>query len=115
MAKLRYPQPTPIRDGSVDAPAPAARPDPRPALMCPISPDLTYELMTGEHADARLRGWVRAAQQDPPIAVAWDAHRHQLIAEAAAHGFQPFQSTKTRPSGAGFETWQAAFFKLYRY
>jgi predicted signal transduction protein with EAL and GGDEF domain len=117
MAKRRIPQTAPgIRaPGSPEAPAAAARPDPRPALMAPISPTLRYALMTGTCSELRLRGWVKSAHGDPDPAIAWAAHRHQLVTEAAAHDFQPFALTKTRPTGDGFERWHTQFLKLYQY
>jgi hypothetical protein len=89
--------------------------DPRPALMQPIGPAMVYRLMTGEHSDARLKGWVAVAQDDPPVDVAWQVHRDRLIEQAAAHDFQPFALTKQKPSGEGFDRWEAEFMRLYRY
>jgi hypothetical protein len=75
--------------------------------------------MTGQYANARLRGWVAAAQAglygEPTPEAVWAAHADDLIAEAKAAGFKPHQLTNRVPSGPGFEQWRTAFLESPRY
>lgn len=84
-----------------------------------LEPAMTYLLMVGEYADARLPGWVETLQRGQfggPIPEAvWTIHKSALIAEAARHNFEPYQLTEKRPTGAGFEQWKAEFLDRHRY
>jgi hypothetical protein len=79
----------------------------------PLTPAMTFCLMTGRASDARIRGWVGLAQagqfDEPTPDEAWAAHREALIAEAAAAGFEPYWVAQHPPAGAGFRRWRDAF------
>ena len=83
------------------------------------SPAWTYALLVGESAPSRLTGWVAQAQGgaygEPTDTEVWAAHREALIAEAAAHGFEPYALTKTRPRGAAFDAWAKQFLAQHSY
>jgi hypothetical protein len=83
------------------------------------SPAWTYALLVGESATQRMTGWVKQAMAglhgEPTAAEVWEAHRDALIAEAAAHDFEPYALTHKRPRGAAFEQWHAAFLNAHQY
>jgi hypothetical protein len=73
------------------------------------SPAWVFALLSGGDPGVRLRGWAQMYQQHlgaPTAAMLWQQHREALIAEAAAHGFEPYMDSGKRPSGAGFEAWR---------
>jgi hypothetical protein len=87
-------------------------PDPRWALDARegLTAAMAFLLMTGEHAPARVRGWVQLAQDRECSAdTMWAAHRESLIAAAAWYGFEPHRLTHRKPSGARFDAWRARF------
>ena len=69
----------------------------------PLTPAMTYCLMTGTGSDKRIHGWVALAQQgqfgEPTPDQVWEMHRETLIAEAHAAGFSRTGS-HSRPRSA---------------
>ena len=85
-----------------------------------LTPALHYLLMVGKWADARLHGWVALAQVPPSetdrhVRAAWADHGDALTTEARAYDFEPYQVTRRRPQGPGFDRWQHAFIAAHRY
>ncbi len=85
-----------------------------------LTPALHYLLMVGAWADARLHGWVALAmvplsETDTHVRAAWADHGEALIAEARSFDFEPYQVTRRRPRGPGFDRWQQAFIAEHRY
>ncbi len=128
MAKLkRPPLAAPgLAPSSSDAPAVRGREvggpnDPRQVLYGrpTLTPAMTFFLMTGRWADARLPGWVSAAQAglygEPTPEAVWAEQAESLVSEARAAGFEPYGLTKKRPRGAAVEQWRAAFLDAHRY
>jgi hypothetical protein len=124
MAKLKrtsIPVPGPGTGASSEAQPPSARGvggprDPRWALLgAQLTPATIFLLMTGAPADVRMQGWVAAASGDSDPVTVWRAHRDVLIAEAAAHGFEPHALTHRVPTGDGFERWVTAFYREHSY
>jgi hypothetical protein len=120
MAKRRRPIPDidPGRDVSADErPAP---PDPR-WLLSPHAKRIAahrFFLLTGEHPECRLPGWVTLAQGEhgePTAEDVWLKYRDDLIAEALTAGFKPHRMTGRRPTGEAFKQWRARFIALHTY
>lgn len=91
---------------------------PKGQVLALPSPAMTFYVLTGQQAKARIKGWAAVAMPaDPAVAAdaAWLQHREALIAEAAEHGFEPFGLTKKRPTGDGFEQWRALFLAAHTY
>jgi hypothetical protein len=75
---------------------------PKGQVLALPSPAWTYGLLTGQDPHCRLPGWPAMFQQrlgEPDAAQVWAQHGEALIAEARAHGFEPFALTRQRPSG----------------
>lgn len=79
----------------------------------PLSPAMTFCLMTGAEPTARLRGWVALAHAglygQPSVEAVWMQHRAAIVAEAAVYGFEPYALIDRTPRGAGFQRWREAF------
>jgi hypothetical protein len=66
----------------------------------PLTPAMTFALMTGESSPARLRGWVALGMHgELTEADAWARHRDALIAEAAGHHSSRIGCTSARRPG----------------
>ena len=84
-----------------------------------LTPAMTFRLLTGAAAPGRIPGWVAEAHaglfDEPEPAAVWERHREDLIAEAAAHDFEPYALTRRAPSGDGFTAWREAFLRQHTY
>ena len=88
------------------------------APTIPLTPALTFALMTGTQATVRLVGWVTLAQErdvETALEAAWTQHGAALTAEAAAAGFEPHWLHRRRPTGPGFQAWSEAFLAASKY
>ena len=84
-----------------------------------LMPAMLYALMVGEEPTVRVPGWVALAHAgrfgNPSVAEVWAEHRVAVIAEATAHGFEPYELTDRPPQGPGFEAWHEAFLARHVY
>jgi hypothetical protein len=92
---------------------------PKARIDTPPSPALTYFVMAGAWAPARIPGWVAAAQLGPDEAWTlrdyWRQHGEALTDTAASAGFVPYWQAKKRPRGTGYTAWASAFLARYSY
>jgi hypothetical protein len=85
----------------------------------PTSPAMVFFLLTGTPATQRIKGWVRFEQAGlfdiPTPDQVWAAHRDELVALAAAAGFEPYRAALRTPRGPRFDAWRTAFLKEHGY
>jgi hypothetical protein len=85
----------------------------------PLTPAMTFCLMTGQAPDVRIRGWVALAQEgqcgEPTLDQVWAAHHETLIAQAKAAGFEPYWLRSREPAGRAFRSWRDAFLREHSY
>ncbi len=84
-----------------------------PASPLDASPALTLFLMLGTPTTTWLPGWVlveqflmvHAGDFEALRRAAWPSLAARLIAEARAHGFEPWAKTGRRPRGHAVKAW----------
>jgi hypothetical protein len=80
---------------------------------------MVFFLLTGTPSTQRIKGWVRFEQAGwfdiPTPDEVWAAHRDELIALAAAAGFEAYRVALRPPRGPAFTAWRTAFLNEHVY